>query len=91
MTTLVISWKPSVEVSDRVAYYVDGIAVGEGEVGFDHVLDRVRSVPDARATLSIRTGALGGGSILSSLPFRARLDELREAMGGDDRIVYDFS
>lgn len=88
--TLTIRWEASPEDPAHVTYFVDGTAVGDGEAGFERVLQLVRAEDDAQVTLSIGPHAsLGGGPLSDVLPFGARVDELQQAAGGH-AISYVF-
>ena len=74
----------------RVMYYVDDSPVGEDNSGFDRILDLIRSRKNIQVTLKIdRTSSLGGGSLVDSLPFRERFNELREELG-ENKLIYEF-
>ena len=88
--TLTIRWDTSPGDPPRVTYYVDDIPVGSDDVGFDRILDLVRADDDIRVILNIRSSpSLGGGALNDALPFRDRIDELRDAVG-DHALSYDF-
>jgi hypothetical protein len=87
---LTLRWESNPSQPGRIAYFVDDVPVGEDDIGFDSVLDIVRSRGDVKVVLSMRhAGSLGGGSLRDSLPFKARLDELI-ALTGPDRLGYKF-
>lgn len=90
MKKLTISWEPSPEDPSRVAYFLDGSPAGEGDRGFDRVLDAVRSQKNIEVILKVRgVTSLGGADLDESLPFGARLEELREALG-ENKLGYEF-
>jgi hypothetical protein len=85
-----IRWDIIPGARSRTVYYVDDVAVGEDDGGFDRVLDMVRSHGPGQVTLKIREiSSLGGDSLTNALPFRAKADELTAA-AGENRIVYEF-
>jgi hypothetical protein len=87
---LTIRWDEELGDPPTITYYVDGSPVGQGDVAFDEVLEAVRASAGATVKLSIRSSvSLGGGSLVDSLPFGARIDELRAA-AGEGRIIYEF-
>jgi hypothetical protein len=91
MKTITVRWERTRGDPPSVAYYLDGEPVGEGDAGFDKILDVIRSHDEIQVNLKIGEAiSLGGGSLGDTFPFRERLDELREALG-ENRLVYEFS
>ena len=90
MDILTLRWEADTRPHGRVVYFVDDAPVGEDDVGFDAVLDIIRSRGDVKVVLSMsHAGSLGGGSLRDSLPFKDRLDELI-SLTGPDRLGYNF-
>jgi hypothetical protein len=90
MKEIRISWELTPEAPARPAYHVNDSPVGEGDEGFDRILDLVRSHKDARVILHVKQmTSLGGGDLEESLPFGDRLDELGKELG-ERKIVYEF-
>lgn len=89
MKTITISWKPL--DANRTLYSIDGSPVGEDNIGFDEILKTVRSNRKIQVTLQIRgTSSLGGESLIDSLPFSDRFNELTEALG-ENNLIFEFS
>jgi hypothetical protein len=90
MKTITISWEVVPTDVHDVMYFIDGSLVGEDDVGFDKILDTIRTHKNIRATLKIRSvSSLGGETLIDSFPFRKRFDELREALG-ENELIYEF-
>lgn len=84
-----IRWEHVAGDPGPVTYYVDDVAVGMDDAGFDRVLELVAD-SDAGVTIKVGEPVLdGAGSLHDSLPFRARLEELQERLGGR-RLDYEF-
>lgn len=89
MKTMTIRWEHPRGDLAHVTYYIDDSPVGEDNLGFDQILDAIRSNKNMSATLRIRSVSEGGESLIASLPFRERFTELTEALG-ENRLIYDF-
>ena len=90
MESLTIRWESAPDDPARTIYFVNGAPAGEGDSGFDRVLEIVRSHPEAKIILKIvRISGFGGESLDSTLPFRERFGELKAAMG-EKGFVYEF-
>ena len=84
-----IRWEHVAGDPGPVSYYVDDVAVGMDDAGFDRVLELVAD-SDAAVTIAIGEPVLdGAGGLHDSLPFRARLDELQQRLG-PRRLDYEF-
>lgn len=70
-------------------YYVNGVSVGQGDTGFDRVLDAVRQHKGARVTIRLDELPLGGEDPSSALPFKSRLKELQDLVSPKS-IAYDL-
>jgi len=89
MKTITISWEPV--AANHTIYSIDGSAVGEDNIGFDKILETVRSNRGIQVTLKIRgMSSLGGESLIDSFPFSDRFDELTEALG-ENKLNFEFS
>jgi len=72
-------------------YFIDDSQVGEGDEGFDKILQAIRTHKNARVTLKIQyNSSFGGNSLKDSLPFARRFDELTEALGRR-KLIYEFA
>ncbi|MDX6576014.1 MAG: hypothetical protein QOE96_1967 [Blastocatellia bacterium] len=91
MKTITVTWKSPPADARRTLYYVDDCAVGEGDAGFEKILDAVRSHKNIQLSLKIPgISSLGGGSLIDSLPFNERFEELMEALG-ENKLIFEFS
>ena len=87
MDQLTIRWEST---SGRIVYFVDDSPVGEDDVGFDRILDVIRSKSDVKVVLRMsQAGSLGGASLTNSLPFGNRFGEL-SALAGPNRLSFRF-
>ncbi|HEY5602066.1 MAG TPA: hypothetical protein VIM41_03075 [Gammaproteobacteria bacterium] len=90
MNRLTISWETTGAGSVPVMYYVDGVAAGLDNSGFDVVLDQIRARRNVQVVLQIRhMPSLGGDSLINCLPFKDRFEEFRESLGGN-QFIYQF-
>lgn len=86
---MTLRWEHAAEDPGSAMYYVDDVAVGRGDAGFDRVLELV-AASDERLTIDVGELFLdGGGSLHDSLPFKDRVDELRQRLGRRE-LDYEF-
>jgi hypothetical protein len=88
--TTTISWEFVAGDTHRVMYFLDDAPIGEDNEGFNRILDTLRTHINIRVILKIQSvSSLGGNSLIGSLPFRDRFNELREVVG-ENKLVYEF-
>ncbi len=88
MDTIRISWILPDKAHGAAAYSINGAPVGDGQPGFDAVLEMVKR--NARAAIVLELGPMpgaGGKSVRAMLPFAARYGEFAEALGGRDATL----
>lgn len=83
---MTIRWEWTARDPRVVTYFVDERPVGEGDRGFDRVLDLVED-GDGPVTIGLTGVSLGGAGLRDALPFVDRFDEL-QARVGDRQLVY---
>jgi hypothetical protein len=88
--TMTIRWELAPGDIHRVMYFIDDSPVGEGDEGFDKILDRIRLHKNIQVTLKVQDLALAGGSLIDSFPFRERFNELSEELR-DNSVRYEFA
>jgi hypothetical protein len=91
MGDLTIRWEIIPGHPEQIIYIIDGLVVGNNDAGFEEVIKIVsKSEPNRRVVLKTNNIAgLGGESFESSLPFSARYDEFKNALGAKGLLV-DF-
>ena len=87
---MTIKWEHPGGDPAHVMYYVDDSPVGVDNEGFDRILDAIRLNNNVQVTLRIRNVSVGGESLIDTLPFRERFNELREALG-HSKLIYEFA
>jgi hypothetical protein len=87
---LKISWKINEADTSVVSYFINGKKIGENDNGFKKLL---RVINDKKtAAIIIKTDAmygLGGETTEDHFPFKERMGELQEALGGR-KLIYEF-
>lgn len=90
MTAFTVHWEYEGGDTSRVIYFIDGVIVGEGDVGFDNILRLVKAKPGAKVILhGSGSNSFGGEKLQDSFPFGARYRELVEALG-EGNIAFRF-
>jgi hypothetical protein len=88
LAAIEISWDLADDPRQTI-YFVNGSPVGQGDGGFDRILELIRLNKAAQVTLRITRLSLGGGDIKSSTPFADRFNELEEALG-ERKMALEF-
>ena len=90
MTAMEISWKFIHEGSEEIKYFVNGKDVGNNDIGFDCVLEKLKKETTNKVLIIMtQISSLGGSSLEGSLPFYPRIQEFKEALGKRD-LSYEF-
>jgi hypothetical protein len=76
---LTIEWNEPADAGSPVTYFVNGFSVGEGDAGFDRVLEAIRGNVHARIVVRQKGLAMGSQDLKSTLPFRQRYSEIERA------------
>jgi hypothetical protein len=90
MDAIKISWQLVANDPRQATYFVNGSPVGQGDGGFDKILETIRLNRSAQVTLTITHLPLGGQDTKGSTPFADRFDELEQAMGGREMTLEFF-
>jgi len=90
MRSMTVAWEHVPGPPACTAYFADDLPVGEQDAGFDAILEsiRVRQI-DTVILKSCGMVSTGNLSMVETLPFAARFEELERARDGL-RIVFDF-
>jgi hypothetical protein len=76
-----VRWQRAASDPKSVTYYVDDVAVGADDAGFDRVLELIDASQEG-VTLGLSELPVdGGGSLRDLVPFDARFDELERCIG----------
>lgn len=91
MDDLIIRWETIPGHPEQVIYIVDEQVVGDDNAGFDEVIKILNKSEHIRRVIlkTNNVAGLGGESFESSLPFNARYEEFKKAMG-EKALMVDF-
>jgi len=90
MKTITIRWDTASGNPPTSMYFVNDCPVGENNIGFDKILDIIRTNNEIKVILKIgQISSLGGDSLRNSFPFKKRFQELKEALG-TNKLIYEF-
>ena len=89
MKEMVIRWKDD---PDHVVYFINENIVGDGDNGFDNII-KILYEDGQIETVMLKINnilSFGGGSFESTLPFAARYDEFKKAIGQRKLLIKYF-
>ncbi|HZY35743.1 MAG TPA: hypothetical protein VFE53_03800 [Mucilaginibacter sp.] len=91
MKDLTIRWELVAGQPEQVKYFVNELNIGNGDKGFDRIIDMLKENPQIeKVTLKpTQIAGLGGESFGRTLPFRGRYDEFKKILG-QRTLLIDF-
>ena len=87
---MIIRWEISSEDPPNTIYFVNDSKIGTNDIGFDKILKIIRLNKKIKVVIKIsHISSLGGHSLINTLPFKDRFDELKNALG-TNKLIYEF-
>jgi hypothetical protein len=90
MNSITITWEISGDNKLEAVYFVNGSRAGEGDRGFENVLETIRANKESDVIIKFSTiHSFGGERLMNTLPFKNRAADLEKALSGR-KVIYEF-